>query len=561
MLCLPKGILVFALLFPIPIGFGAAETPQVLVIHGANSNTPWQQAFNEGLFKGFNSWSNTEIYFEYLDNAHFSKQHWPIMADYLDKKYHTKDLGLIVTLGLPGAAFLQGLPQLLSGVPRLYMNPLQPLSQLSPQDSQIQIHFDFEKTLKDINRIWDFKKLYLIANSSSEHEKKRLEMIRNSLQNSQIPYQLWLDRPIEQLKTELAKLDPQDAVFYLPLFNRSEINSTPKKILTELVAISSAPIFSAWDSLLGSGIVGGWMLAGEQLGPLTADYGKQIITRGTTFNIEIAPYEHLYDARALERWGIDLSRLPQDAHVLFTEDSFFQQHFWKISSFFFAFMALLIFTAFLIISVRRRNHYLIDLWHEREALENRVTERTLQLQIAKARAEALARTDPLTGLNNRRAFYEIAGDIRKQVHRYHHPTTTVIVDLDHFKRINDTYGHSNGDQVLIKTAQTIKNTLRETDLAGRLGGEEFALIISDTAMEQAKEVAERLRHAIEAIEVVDDGKLISITASIGLAELLSTDESIEDSLKRADIALYTAKSQGRNRCCSYPASLDQNRSG
>jgi diguanylate cyclase (GGDEF)-like protein len=164
--------------------------------------------------------------------------------------------------------------------------------------------------------------------------------------------------------------------------------------------------------------------------------------------------------------------------------------------------------------------------------------------------ERQAHIDPLTELNNRRQFMELAEQEFARSRRHSKPLSLLMMDLDNFKMVNDTYGHEMGDATLQKLSEICRHTFREIDIVGRLGGEEFAALLPETNIEQAVEVAERLRTAIENAAVnLEDGSLIHFTVSIGVAGFGVEDEKIETVLKRADTALYKAKNSGRNRVC------------
>ena len=193
--------------------------------------------------------------------------------------------------------------------------------------------------------------------------------------------------------------------------------------------------------------------------------------------------------------------------------------------------------------VRSRTAYL----RARQAeLERQIAERTADLSAANERLFELATTDPLTGCANRRHFVERANDLIALSRRLETPICLAIMDLDEFKQVNDTYGHPAGDAVLRMIGRTSRDHIRATDLLGRIGGEEFALLMPDTATEGANQLAERLREAIGA-EVADvEGTILHITVSLGLAEI-RPGESFEQLYARADAALYAAKEAGRDR--------------
>ncbi len=169
------------------------------------------------------------------------------------------------------------------------------------------------------------------------------------------------------------------------------------------------------------------------------------------------------------------------------------------------------------------------------------------LAAARDKAVALAHTDPLTGVNNRRAFFLNAAKALAHARRYKQPLSVVMLDIDHFKVVNDTHGHAAGDEVLKKIAGLCQQAFREVDIIGRMGGEEFAVLLVGASGEDALPVIERLRINIVNARTLTDGKQVSVTASFGISEYERGDQTIEKLLSKADDALYIAKKQGRNR--------------
>jgi len=169
------------------------------------------------------------------------------------------------------------------------------------------------------------------------------------------------------------------------------------------------------------------------------------------------------------------------------------------------------------------------------------------LMLARRQAESLARTDDLTGLSNRRAFFELGGHVLRQARRGGGEVSVIMFDIDHFKSINDTYGHATGDRVLRKVARVVRRRVRDCDVFARLGGEEFGLVLPDTRLAQALATAERLRVEIGAATVRQGGQLISCTASFAIAVCRKGRSSLDQLLANADHALFRAKHQGRNR--------------
>jgi diguanylate cyclase (GGDEF)-like protein len=154
--------------------------------------------------------------------------------------------------------------------------------------------------------------------------------------------------------------------------------------------------------------------------------------------------------------------------------------------------------------------------------------------------------DPLTDTGNRIAMDQTLEREIEMSRRHSQPLSLLMLDIDHFKQINDTYGHSAGDEVLKAVAASIKNQLRNVDMVFRFGGEEFLILLSNTSREAAAMIGERLRFAAQAQDYEAEGKMIELTVSIGCSTLLP-GESAESLLRRADSALYVAKREGRNR--------------
>jgi len=185
----------------------------------------------------------------------------------------------------------------------------------------------------------------------------------------------------------------------------------------------------------------------------------------------------------------------------------------------------------------------------RMELEQKVEERTLELEKANAMLQALAITDGMTGIFNRRHFMERGTHDLKMAQRYKRPIAMIMLDIDHFKQVNDTYGHAAGDQVLMNLVSICIRMKRETDIFGRLGGEEFGILLLETPAAMACEVAERIRCEVEASSVDYEGTSIKITVSIGVCAMEGDIKfkTLDQLLKIADKRLYRAKESGRNR--------------
>ncbi len=184
----------------------------------------------------------------------------------------------------------------------------------------------------------------------------------------------------------------------------------------------------------------------------------------------------------------------------------------------------------------RANSELLDMLRQQDALRSEL--------------ERLATIDPLTSLLNRRAFLERARAEIARMRRYRRPVSAVVIDADHFKRVNDRYGHLVGDEVLMGIARRVTAALRLSDVVARYGGEEMCALLPETDAAEAALVAERIRAAVGTDAVRTASGLLRVTVSVGVATMRPSDNAIDDLLRRADDALYAAKRSGRDRVCT-----------
>jgi len=206
-------------------------------------------------------------------------------------------------------------------------------------------------------------------------------------------------------------------------------------------------------------------------------------------------------------------------------------------------LAGLVLAGYLLLWVRER-----IISRRQRQLERLVSQRTRELQQANSQLAALAGEDALTGLYNRRRLLQRLNELIAQSRRQPCIASVVLLDLDHFKHINDTHGHLAGDAVLQQVAALLQASLRGQDMAARYGGEELLLLLPDTDQDTALEVAQRLRLAIAEMTVISEDLRLSVSASFGVAQL-QPEQTAEQWIERADMALYRAKREGRNRVC------------
>ncbi|RDL45305.1 GGDEF domain-containing protein [Marinomonas piezotolerans] len=193
-----------------------------------------------------------------------------------------------------------------------------------------------------------------------------------------------------------------------------------------------------------------------------------------------------------------------------------------------------------------RTRLINDEQAKRDWLEDAVAKRTEDLETLNEKLKHLATRDSLTHVLNRGSFFEAAQQQLALCQRQQSTVTFILMDLDYFKRINDTYGHYVGDKVLIHFTQTLQTFLGESDLLGRVGGEEFAILLIETGLDDAFEIADKIRQAISDSVLHVDGHNVTYTVSLGVESSNPEDQRIDELFKRADFKLYGAKGNGRD---------------
>jgi diguanylate cyclase (GGDEF)-like protein len=179
-------------------------------------------------------------------------------------------------------------------------------------------------------------------------------------------------------------------------------------------------------------------------------------------------------------------------------------------------------------------------------LQRRLAEQVSELQAARDHLARVASTDVLTELCSRRGWFEIAATEFSRSRRYNRAVSLLIVDLDYFKRVNDSYGHDAGDRLLQTFAALLRLECRQSDVVGRIGGEEFAVLLPETSLRSAQRLASRIANACRSLKVATAAGEVGCTCSIGISDLRPEDFTIDDMMRRADVALYEAKRAGRN---------------
>lgn len=371
--------------------------------------------------------------------------------------------------------------------------------------------------------------------------------------------------PLAEIKRRVAALPPHAVVLSHPFFeDATGAKYNPTVVSRELAAVSPVPVINGFDLSIGTGTIGGYMYSLERQIREAVSIGLRIL-RGEKVsamppvNDQNGPF--IFDHLALQRFDIPLSALPPDSIVKNRQYSFWEIYRLQLIATGTGFVGLVLLIIFLLVLTRKLNNTRLALAQLNASLETQVHERTAMLNHAnkqlqdeiserKQLAEELHRqasTDGLTGITNRRHFLELMQIEINRAIRHKYPLAIAMMDIDHFKQINDNYGHSAGDQALLAFVKNCQKLIRDIDVFARLGGDEFVIMMPHTHREQANQALERVRRALETMPLDIAGQPVFLTISAGVTILANEQESLETLLARSDLALYQAKEAGRNR--------------
>jgi diguanylate cyclase (GGDEF)-like protein len=530
-----------------------ADERRVLVLYslGADSSSAWQRLVHKGLYDelGRSSQGATPAIFEERFDANRigEEKSQEGMAPYLATKYADMKFDAIVTENFVAARFLSSHPELFAGVPRHYVNHGR--EQWTPRDGMgYEVTSDFERAIGVIPMVAPNVRHVAIVGDRTARGRLWLDRIRTVTPRfPNIRFEIWDDGSVDELRRRAARLDRSSAIFMLAAL-REEGNARiqSRELAMQISAVSRAPLFTHSESLVMPGVVGGYVVSGEAVGRMMA----RLLLGQPAMTSQLQGY--YFDFPTARQAG--LHNLPQEAVILNRPHNVWELYRWQIigAGALIALQGMLI-TA-LVLSLRSRRRAMAELACERSSLEDRILQRTLELLQANRKLEALATTDPLTGIANRRKMTEQIAQELERARRFHHPLSLLMIDIDHFKRINDTYGHDVGDQAIIQIATLLTANLRAVDMVARFGGEEFVLLMPETHIAVAVHAAERLREQAAGLQLrTEFGVEVELTISIGVAaaDPHGTPDTPSSLLVRSDKALYRAKKEGRNRVVQF----------
>lgn len=604
-------LLLFVLLWLPPlVGAAVGDAPappplRVLVLASFHRDLPAQRLFEQGLDEALlRRGAAHQVFVEYLDRARLATPAtagsasgtaasspapapWP-GADwtaFLQAKYASAGIDVVIAFLPVASELIAAQPQLLPQSRRVHVEiseaSAERIRRADPLARVVSPYVDYGPSIAEALRLTGATRVVAIGESRDAAATMRLAMFRAAVerQHPTLPVEYWLDRPLAELTARSAALSPGSVVYYLLQFSDGEGRPmAPVDVAREIARRASVPVVSQWESLMGSGIVGGYSLSHVLLGheagraalaaAADARAGVQAVAAAAAAPASVM--RHVYDARQLRRFGLDEGALPPGSELMFHEPTFFEKYRGQVLVLGGIFAGLLALLLLLAASNRARRRALTDLADERALLAQRVAERTAELDerlaelarrnedltAMKAQLSLLANTDGLTRLANRRHFDTVLDRELRRLQRHGGCLSVVMMDVDCFKAYNDRRGHVAGDRCLQAIAQLLMASARRpTDTAARYGGEEFALVLPDTSAAGARQLAQQLLDDLDLMAMPHPASSAAphVTLSAGIvtvtgAERLSPDEVVA----RADEALYRAKDAGRHQVAVAP---------
>jgi diguanylate cyclase (GGDEF)-like protein len=504
----------------------------VLVFYRGTPEATVSRDFAEGL-QIFEQQHAGEVvfYHEFLDKARLKRsvgnEAW---LTYLKDKYQDIPIGAIIADNDDSSRFIS------NAIPDFFPNTLKILQSENNASDKANTHI-LQKNFKQLayktlqlalDHNPNITEIVYVASDSSVNNKL-IKYLKEAIAIEQdITLKTIINEPLSVITYELAILPKSSAVLYAPVF--SDKNGThyfPMQVIKEMVEASTAPIYSFWSVFLETGLVGGFM---EQPRLVAQALAAQALAvhQGRSPSLDVTPANKMVDYTAMVKFDLLTSSIDENTITINTP-----LPFWIAHEEFFKTLIISLILLFIITSIYiRRLHQLND-----------------TIELSRINAEDQARKDFLTDIPNRRAFFEFAETAISLTRRKRESISVIIFDIDDFKNINDSHGHDSGDEVIKKIAAIITQCKREHDICARIGGEEFAILLPMSTLEQGIHLAERVRQEVAQTTIRNRHSELTVTVSAGVSAsvALNSKNATDILLQFADQALYSAKMDGKNR--------------
>ncbi len=504
---------------------------KILVIHSYNTSFPWTTAFEDSLREQAElPGSGLELYIENLDVTRFGTvTERAAFARFLTTKYKNVPIDAVIGNSDHACSFIDEYLRFPPSIPRAYYttsyeNPKQWIFSLSAKYDRV-VRDTWSLVEKVVPRIDGV----LVISGDPYSTRTVSSHIRELAGEAGLPVRVLEDFTFDELKAEISGTSPTTAVFFTPVLrDKTGASSIPKRLLAELAELSPAPIFTFWETMTGSGTVGGYVISARTAAVEMVKAIRDYKETGSFVN-DYTVSTCVLDWTEMERHGLRTDLVPEGATIINRPEPLYVRYartVMRIANFvFIGFIAALLVAVILVV---------------RSYARLRAVNR--QLLVARKEAEELSLRDSLTGLLNRRAFMPLVEYELQRRNRFGSVASLMVADIDHFKRVNDTYGHDTGDVVLQEVAKAIQGAIRGTDTLARWGGEEFIVLLPDTDEQSGFVLAEKIRRSVAELRF---RSCPSVTISVGLSQH-GPNEGFLDWFRETDGALYRAKESGRN---------------
>lgn len=521
----------------------------ILWIFSWHKDLPWQKEVEQGINKHFTKQHlETDFYYEYLDGSRLKALDTPkLIQSFLAKKYQNHYFDYIVFESEFATRFYLENQTYFSDLGRkiIVVNPEFEFQNSHLVEALVPVNFDYVGAASSLNTLHPDKNIVIISGAEKE-AVNRVKMIQGALEQPNRTIESWPGLTLKQISERASKLPSNFIIVYALVFEDTEgTYYKPYHVAKVLSEHATVPVYSFWTSLMGSGVVGGYMLSGERVGEQVAKMlGNDFLTKNMIIPDKVVFHDHFFDNRAIQRWSIKPSQLPESSNLMFDTSGVMAVYYKEVLG-----ATALFFGFFYWLRSRELKRYNSILDQTNKQLKRTHKELITTQQLLEEKNRLLKHqsiTDGLTKVFNRSYLDRSLKNEVQRANRYDSYLSVIMVDIDHFKQINDSFGHQVGDVALVEVAKVIQENIRETDIYGRWGGEEFLIICPGTSVDQTLRLAEKLRVCIEAIKVRQVNKL---TASFGVSGY-SSNMSLDELLAKADSALYRSKEAGRNSVCS-----------
>ena len=542
---------------------------RILYINSDHRGYPWSDEIEQGLRERLDgSGKKIELSVEYLDSRRFADgEQNESLARLMEIKYSLYRPALVVVSDNDAFDFViryrerlfPGLPVVFCGYNNFRPEYLEGIDNITGVNEEIPIEEAIEVALK-VHPNTDT--LAFITSTRDASSRQISEIAERSVfpkYRKLINLVVIKNGSVTEIRQRLARL-PEDTLVFLggqTLVVGLGRGLTPEENSREIAAVSPFPVYTFWNFHPNTGVLGGHLLTGLDQGHAAAELVLLILDGMNPDEIPIvmdSPSSTIFDYTVMGRFGITLRDLPPDSIVINRPTTIWLLYRQQIIG---AITLIILETLLIVLLIRinrERRMALRELTEARDLLEQRVNERTVELQAANEKLERLSVTDGLTQLANRRHFDEVLEAHFLRLQRAGDPLSLIMLDIDFFKKFNDTYGHVEGDECLRQVACLLNRVVkRPTDMVARYGGEEFVVVLPETDARGAVALAEHIRSGICSLEIPHSSSCVAdhVTASFGVATVTTTAlNSPQEVITLADEQLYRAKSDGRNQVAS-----------